>query len=192
MPSSVLKTPRRSVIPEWVQSRDSAIHGRGVYARVTIPSGTRIIEYTGERITKAEARQREAERLERQRRGEDSSVYIFDLNQRYDLDGRSETNLARLINHSCSPNCVAETIRGHIWIIARRDIPAGEELTFDYGFPYKEWRLHPCRCGSPRCVGFIVNQHQRWRLRRLLRGKRKRQLALAAAPTVSSVPAVSP
>lgn len=185
MPPSVKKTSRLSVTSEWVQCRDSAIHGRGVYARIAIPSGTRVIEYTGELITKAEAKQRELDRLERERRGEDSNVYIFDLNTRYDLDGRSEDNLARLINHSCAPNCVAETIRGHIWVIARRDIPADEELTFDYGFPYKTWRLHPCRCGAPRCVGFIVNKAQRWRVRRLLRGKRKRILALSPPPTRS-------
>ena len=180
MPPTALKTSRRVVRPLWVHSRDSAIHGRGVYAQRTIPAGTRVVEYTGERITKTEARLREQQRLERQRRGEDSCVYIFDLNNRYDLDGRSGKNIARLINHSCSPNCTAETIRGRVWIVARREIAADEELTFDYGFPYKEWRLHPCRCGAPRCVGFIVNKAQRWRVRRLLRGHRKRATALAS------------
>lgn len=179
MPSTALNTRRRAVPESWVQSRDSTIHGRGVYAQRIIPSGTRVVEYTGERITKAEASLREQQRLERQRRGEDSCVYIFDLNDRYDLDGRSGDNIARLINHSCLPNCTAETIRGRVWIVARREIAEGEELTFDYGFPYKEWRLHPCRCGAPRCVGFIVNKAQRWRVRRLLRGRRKPARAAA-------------
>jgi uncharacterized protein len=158
-----------------IQCRDSAIHGRGVYAATSIAAETRIIEYTGEKITKAEARQREIERLERQRRGEDSCVYIFEIDDEFDLDGRCTDNVARLINHSCAPNCRAEDIDGRIWIVAERDIAAGEELTFDYGFPFSEWRLHPCRCGAPRCPGFIVNQYQRWRVRRILHPKRARR-----------------
>lgn len=162
---SSLSLPRGSAL-RWVRPARSGIHGRGVYARVDIPDGTRVIEYTGERITKAEARRREAQRLERQRRGQDASVYIFVLNRRYDLDGRRRNNIARLINHSCTPNCRAETVRGRIWIVARRDIPAGTELTFDYGFTLSEGRQHPCRCGARRCAGYIVNAAQRWRLRR--------------------------
>jgi SET domain-containing protein len=131
--------------------------------------GTRVIEYVGERITKAEARRREQLRLRRQKRGGDGSVYIFELNRRYDLDGRMSANVARLINHSCAPNCRAETMRGRIWIIANRDISVGEELTFDYGYGFSEWRLHPCRCGAPRCPGFIINAAQRWRVRRIVR-----------------------
>lgn len=155
-----------------LQARTSGIHGRGVYATEAITAGTRLIEYVGERITKPEALRREDERLARQRRGGDGSVYIFELNQRHDLDGRSRRNPARLINHSCNPNCLADTVRGRVWIVAKRDLAAGEELTFDYGFSYKEWRLHPCRCGAPGCVGYIVNAGQRWRLRRLLRGRK--------------------
>jgi SET domain-containing protein len=159
----------------FIRAAESSIHGRGVYARVVIPDGTRIVEYTGERITKAEAKRRELQRLARARRGGDGSVYIFDLNRRYDLDGRKRTNIARLINHSCSPNCRAETIRGRIFIFARREIPAGAELTFDYGYSYKEARAHPCRCGTKACAGFIVNAGQRKRLRRALRAERTAQ-----------------
>jgi SET domain-containing protein len=172
MPTSAVLTPRarsRSLKSPWIRADQSVIHGRGVYARVPIPAETRIIEYVGERITKAEAKRREKQRLLRQKRGGDGSVYIFELNRRYDLDGRFAANVARLINHSCAPNCRAETIRGRIWIIANRDIPAGEELTFDYGYGFSEWRLHPCRCGASRCPGFIINSGQRWRVRRIVR-----------------------
>jgi SET domain-containing protein len=162
-------TSSRAIANPWIRITASAIHGRGAYAAQPIPRGTRIIEYTGERITKAEAARREQARLRRAARGGDGSVYIFELNQRYDLDGRTRRNPARLINHSCAPNCEAQMIRGRIWIIARRDIEAGEELTFDYGFPLNEWSLHPCRCGTARCPGYIVNAFNRWRLRRLLR-----------------------
>jgi SET domain-containing protein len=165
----------------WVRAGDSGIHGHGVYARVDIPDGTHIIEYTGQRITKAEARRREQQRLARQARGGDDCVYIFDVTQRYDLDGRKSRSVARLINHSCAPNCSAEKVRGRIWIVAKRDIPAGTELTFDYGYGFKEWRIHPCRCGSPGCPGFIVNKPQRWRVRQILRAERKAAKKIARA-----------
>ena len=90
-------------------------------------------------------------------------------------------NVARLINHSCAPNCRIEVVRGRVWITARRDIPAGAELTFDYGFAFPDWALHPCRCGSPRCPGFIVASAQRWRLRRIPRAERTRRAALGRA-----------
>jgi SET domain-containing protein len=163
---------RGTQVSSWTTRGKSAIHGRGIYARRPIPDGTRVVEYMGERITKREAARREARRLARQRCGGDDCVYVFELNRRHDLDGRTRRNVARLINHSCAPNCRAETIRGRIWIIARREIPAGEELTYDYGFSFKEWRLHPCR--------FIVARDQRWRLRKIPRGERAR--VISAAP----------
>jgi hypothetical protein len=81
-------------------------------------------------------------------------------------------NSARLINHSCKPNCRAEIIRGKIWIIAKREIPEGAELTFDYRYGFSNWREHPCRCGTDRCVGFIVAAEYRWRVRKILKAGR--------------------
>lgn len=169
---SSLPPARRAAESPWIRSANSPIHGKGVYARIEVPAGTRIVEYRGERITKVEAHRRERLRLARLARGGDGCVYIFQLNARYDLDGRIRGNVARLINHSCAPNCRAEKIAGKIWIVARRDISAGEELSFDYGYGFKEWRQHPCCCGAPRCVGFIVNAGQRWLLRRARRAER--------------------
>jgi len=165
------KVRRAPTTSPWIVRTRSSIHGRGVRARTDIPAGTKIIEYLGELITKAESNRREILRQERAKKGSDGCVYIFELNRRFDLDGRASWNTARLLNHSCAPNCCAETIRGHIWLLADRDIAAGEELTFDYGYRFKDWPLHPCRCGATGCVGFIVGRDQRWRLRRLLRGR---------------------
>lgn len=185
-PFAALKKTAASSSPRtsrWVTARRSSIHGRGVYARVAIPDGTHVIEYTGERITKAESKRREAARLARQRAGGDDCVYIFDLDATHDLDGRTQRNIARLINHSCAPNCRSEVIDGRVWIVARRDIPAGQELTFDYGFAFAEWPLHSCRCGAPRCPGFIVNAGQRWRLRKISKAERMRRAEKLQAPT---------
>jgi SET domain-containing protein len=153
-----------------IRRAQSPIHGDGVYARVAIPAGYVIIEYKGERITKAESARREAQRLEQVRRGRVASTMTFRLNARYDIDPRRHGNISRYINHSCAPNCRSEKKRGRVWIVAARDIAEGEEISFDYGFKFRHWAANPCRCGAPGCPGYIVAEDQRWRLRRLKPG----------------------
>ena len=78
-----------------------------------------------------------------------------------------DDNPARYLNHSCQPNCEARLIRGGIWMVALRDIPAGEELTFNYGYDLTDWRSHPCRCGAADCVGYMVAEEFFPQIRRL-------------------------
>ena len=165
-------TRRKPTTTPWAVVKRSPIHGRGLYARKPIPSGTRVIAYDGEVITKAESDRREVKRIAREQAGKDGCVYIFELNKRHDIDGSMAWNTARLINHSCKPNCRTEIIRGVIWIIAKRDIAEGEELFFDYRYGFDNWREHPCRCGTDRCVGFIVAGEYRWRVRKILKAER--------------------
>lgn len=147
---------------EYCEVRDSEIHGRGVYAAKAIPKNQRIVEYVGERISKkASERRGNAQHKHSQETG-NAAVYIFTLNEKYDLDGNLPWNIARLINHSCSPNCEAQIDRMRIFIYALRDIKAGEELTFDYGFDVDCYEDHPCRCGQKNCKGYIVSRTQ-WR-----------------------------
>lgn len=131
---------------EWLVFRGSTIHGTGAFARVRIPPGTEVIEYVGERITKAESLLR----------CEADNQYVFHLSDEADLDGSVDWNLARHINHGCSPNCEAELDGGRILIKAIKDIPPGAEVTFNYGYDFVDYRDHPCRCGQPGCVGYIV------------------------------------
>lgn len=144
----------------WVKRGFSEIHGRGLYAKCLIPEGTRVIEYVGERITPGEANRRDALRG-------DGCVYLFEVNKRSLIDGDVSWNPARLINHACSGNCEPQNIRGRIWIVALRDIPADEELTYDYGFDFDNWRDHLCRCGTAGCVGHIVGKAHRQRVKRI-------------------------
>ena len=175
----------------WAARRRSSLHGWGMFATKPIPAGTRIIEYVGVKITKAESLRREAARVARRERGGAGHVWIFDLNKREDLDGGVAWNTARHINHSCAPNCEAQQVRGRIWIVARREIAAGEELSFDYGFGYDVWRDHPCLCGTSECVGYIVDKRHRWRVRRILTSERRaaamreRNAARSAAKTTT-------
>ena len=124
----------------------SPIHGTGAFAKVGITRGTHLIEYVGERIDKRESL----------RRCEANNEYIFALNDEQDLDGNVAWNPARFINHSCAANCDAELEDGHIWIVANRDLRAGEEITFNYGFDLEDYGDYPCRCRAPGCVGYIV------------------------------------
>ncbi len=132
--------------PDWVEFRTSAIHGTGGFARRAIPAGTRVIEYVGRRIDKAESL-RQCER---------GNPFVFTVDEAWDLDGDVPENPARWLNHSCAPNCEAENDEGRIWIVALRDIPTAAELTFNYGYDLVDYRDHPCACGTPECVGFIL------------------------------------
>jgi hypothetical protein len=126
----------------------SPIDGRGGFAARSIQRGERVVEYAGEKISKAESL----------RRCESQNWFIFGLDGEFDLDGNVEWNPARFLNHSCAPNCEAVCEEGRVWIIALRDISPGEEITFNYGYDLTDYKEHPCRCGAPGCVGCIVGE----------------------------------
>lgn len=158
---------------KFCEVRGSEIHGRGVYATCFIPQETKIIEYVGERIGKEESERRGISLHEKSLKTGDAAVYIFTVNRNYDLDGNVPWNTARLINHSCDPNCEAWISGRRIFIHALRDINAGDELTFDYGFDVDCYEDHPCRCGKQACVGYIVSRSQWRELAERLKAKKK-------------------
>ena len=160
---------------EWCEIRDSPIHGRGLVATCDIPKGTRIIEYVGEKITKAESDRRGEAQYELSKETDEGSVYLFTLNKRYDVDGNVPWNAARLINHSCEPSCETDIIRGHIWVVATRDIEKGEELFYNYGFDLEHFENHLCACGTDSCVGFIVGEEHWKKLKKTLKKLRKKK-----------------
>jgi SET domain-containing protein len=165
MPSSSATRPAKTR-SDWAEVRGSKIHGHGMFATKLIPPGTRIIEYTGERISKSEGFRREELRQRRAARGGDGCIYTFEVSDRVDIDGRVLWNTARYINHSCAPNCESQIVRGRVWIVSLRRIEPGEELTYDYYYDYAHYKEHPCRCGARHCAGYIVKAPQRWRVRR--------------------------
>lgn len=126
----------------------SPIDRQGLFAATEMPQDTHIVEYRGEKITKCES----ARRLARH------NAYIFRLNYQYDIDGATLANTARYINHSCDPNCRVDTTTETIWIVALRDIQAGEELSFNYGYDAREYEKFPCHCGAKTCCGYILGR----------------------------------
>ncbi|TAE76635.1 MAG: SET domain-containing protein [Verrucomicrobia bacterium] len=153
---------------ELCEVQGSRIHGRGVYATQAIPAGTKIIEYVGERIDKQESERRAWAQHDKAKKHGDAAVYIFTLDDKWDIDGDLPWNTARLINHSCEPNCEAWIEGRRIFIHSLRDIAAGEELTFDYAFDVECYEDHPCLCGRNSCVGYIVGRDQWPRLKEIL------------------------
>ena len=157
----------------YVRQANSSIHNRGLFAAKRIPKDAYVIQYLGERVTKKESNRRGVAQHDRSLSENTGSVYIFEIDDKYDIDGNFDWNISRLANHSCSPNCEAQNVEGEIWLVALRDIKRGEEITFDYGYALEHWKDHPCRCGSENCVGYIVRKDDWTKLRRLL--KRRKQ-----------------
>jgi len=122
----------------------SSITGRGLFAGNFIPKRAKIGEFEGEIVTIAEARRRAAKlRI----------VAIVEL-ERKAIDARGMRSGFRFINHSCEPNTFMRRTKDRAEFYALRDIAKGEELTLDYEDSHHEGRLR-CRCGAPRCRGWI-------------------------------------
>jgi uncharacterized protein len=146
MSTALIKFP--AIDPRYacyrLEIRESRIHRRGVYALEPIPAGRKVIEYTGERISRRETK----------RRGQGPVTYLFSLDDYWTIDGAFGGSGAEIINHCCDPNLASRIQRGHILYFSRRPIRRGEELTVDYRFSDKIGKVR-CRCGSPNCRGTI-------------------------------------
>jgi len=136
--------------------RPSPIQGLGAFATERIAKGTRLIEYTGERMTPEEADRRYPDSDERHH------TYLFAIDDDVVIDAAVGGNEARFLNHSCEPNCDAVIDERRIFIEAIREIEPGEELTYDYAYVLDERhtpaakRRYPCTCGAARCRGTIL------------------------------------
>ena len=156
--------------------KKSKIHGTGIVASENINKGTEIIQYIGEKITKSEGDKRSAERIKKYlSKKNEGSVYIFELNKRYDIDGSPLYNKARYINHSCNPNCEVDIIKNEIWIRSTKKIKIDEELNYDYGYPFDtdDYQDHVCKCGSKKCIGYIISQDDWSKYKRYLKKIKK-------------------
>jgi SET domain-containing protein len=141
--------------------RNSPIHGRGVFALRLIAKGTRIIEYKGKLISDAAADRRYGGLHEKS-----AHTMLFSVDDGLVIDATRDGNSARWINHSCQPNCEIDEQYHRVFIKARRDIRAGEELTYDYNLQIgerhtaKAKREHACLCGAPRCRGTLLGDEE--------------------------------
>ena len=135
----------------------SGVHGRGVYATQFIPEATRVIEYTGQRVSWEDAPNDE----------NDPHTFNFGLDNGEVINPEIGGNEARWINHSCAPNCEAIEEDDRIFIYAMRDIQPGEELSYDYALELDEpitkesIEEFKCQCGTSRCRGTMLEIRKR-------------------------------
>ncbi len=173
---------------KYIDVRESEIHGTGVFAKTRVPKGKKVIEYIGEKITKKESERRSIALIEKNQGSEtDGAVYIFEVNKRHDIDGNIPENTARFINHSCDPNCEPDVIKNRVWLISKRKIKEGEELSYNYGFDLDGYEDHECRCGAKKCVGYITAEDNWPKLKkRLAKKKAKKEKKKAAKKSAKS------
>ncbi|XP_049844919.1 uncharacterized protein LOC126297780 isoform X2 [Schistocerca gregaria] len=131
----------------------SHIHGRGLFCLRDIESGEMVIEYAGEVI-----RSTLTDKREKLYESKGIGCYMFRIDDQLVVDATMRGNAARFINHSCDPNCYSRVVdilgKKHILIFALRRIPQGEELTYDYKFPFEDVKI-PCTCGSRKCRKYL-------------------------------------
>lgn len=151
--------PRRFSVPISTQFskyqlrvKRSIIHRWGLFALESIPRGRKVIEYTGERLNLKQADQRFRKNIRRGKPRENE--YFARLSRGCVIDGSHGESCAQFINHSCDPNLSIRRLRGHLLLFSRRRIRRGEELLSDYAYS-KDVPRTPCRCGSPKCRGFM-------------------------------------
>lgn len=138
--------------------RSSSIHAAGCYTTRPFKKGALVCEYEGPRFTKEVADERYKDR---------SITYLFSCGDNgMVIDG---FGTAMFINHSCDPNCETEDIDGRIYVVAIRDIAAGEELTYEYNLFDSDDTEADCYCGSPRCRGTMFSDAEVKRRARLAR-----------------------
>lgn len=113
--------------------------GLGLFASEPIAPRKRIIEYVGQLITNEEVERR-------------SGKYFFGVNTKWSIDGSARSNLARYINHSCSPNSEAFVSGHRVWIWSKKSIQAGEEITINYGKEYFDDHIRPVGCSCAKCL----------------------------------------
>ncbi|MCB0794472.1 MAG: SET domain-containing protein-lysine N-methyltransferase [Flavobacteriales bacterium] len=151
-----------------IQRRRSKIHGNGVFAKEAIRKGEEIVEYKGQLISHAEA--------DALHYGDVMSghTFLFTLNDDYIIDANVGGSVAKWINHSCAPNCVAfvhgtddnDPAKDRVIIEALRDIGPGEELSYDYdiqipGKLTKELKtIWACHCGAKNCTGSMAKSRK--------------------------------
>ena len=140
-----------------IQTRRSGVHGKGMFAVQDLAEGETLIEYVGEVISWKEALRRHPHDPT-----DPNHTFYFHVDEKHVIDAKHGGNSSRWINHSCAPNCEADEQKGRVFIKALRNIPAGDELFYDYGliidakYTKKLKAEYPCWCGAPECRGTLL------------------------------------
>ncbi|KAJ4958628.1 hypothetical protein NE237_025739 [Protea cynaroides] len=138
----------------------SGIHALGLYTSRFISRGSMVVEYVGEIVGLRVADKRENEYHSGRKLQYKSACYFFRIDKEHIIDATCKGGIARFVNHSCLPNCVAKVIsvrnEKKVVFFAERDINPGEEITYDYHFNHEdEGKKIPCFCNSKNCRRYL-------------------------------------
>jgi hypothetical protein len=116
--------------------------GLGLFATKRIKKGTKIIRYFGPLL---DSKKKKDDAIE--------NKYLFELNNRWTIDGSVRENVARYINHACKPNAESDVRprKRKVYIRAVKNIEPGEEINYDYGTDYFKAYLKPIGCKCDAC-----------------------------------------
>jgi len=135
--------------------------GLGLFATKLIRRGTFIVRYTGRKLRNAVADQLDTK-------------YLFEINNRWTIDGSSRSNIARYINHSCRPNAETDIKKHKILISAIKTIHPGDEITYNYGRDYFNAFIKEkgCKCAACHQKRMVLRSSRKSRKKR---GKRRKR-----------------
>ncbi|MBP7770584.1 MAG: SET domain-containing protein [Candidatus Pacebacteria bacterium] len=122
-----------------------SLAGLGLFTLSDIPKGACIIEYRGNILTK-------------QQEEDSNSLYLFDAEGGVTIDGAPRWNTARYINHSCRPNSEIDIYKHRVYVMAKKNIKAGEELNYDYDKDYWKEYIKPKGCRCIKCAPSLHNR----------------------------------
>ena len=132
--------------------RESAIHGRGLFATGGIIKGEIVAVKGGHIVDRNTLREKITPVLGAAEIQIGDDLFIAPVSN-------EERELSMLYsNHSCDPNL---GMRGEITFVAMRDIRAGEELTHDWAMTDDDDYSVECKCGAPDCRKILTGKD--WR-----------------------------
>jgi hypothetical protein len=116
--------------------------GLGLFATRKIKRGTKIVRYFGPLL---DSKKKKDDAIE--------NKYLFELNNRWTIDGSVRANVARYINHACKPNAESDVRprKRKVFIRAIKNIDPGDEINYDYGTDYFKAYLKPIGCKCAAC-----------------------------------------
>jgi uncharacterized protein len=146
--------------------------GLGLFATRPIKKGAKIVRYFGPLL---DSKKKKDDAIE--------NKYLFELNNRWTIDGSVRKNVARYINHACKPNAESDVKprKRKVVIRAIKNISPGEEINYDYGTDYFKAYLKPIGCKCDACEKKRKRQRAEARAERLLLKAKAERKALKKA-----------
>ncbi|CAN5341896.1 hypothetical protein BH10PSE10_BH10PSE10_22490 [soil metagenome] len=153
--------------------------GLGLFATEKIKKGTKIIRYFGPMLDSKNKKHDDID-----------NKYLFEINNRWTIDGSVRKNIARYINHACRPNAESDvnSRKRKVVIRAIKTIQPGEEINYDYGTDYFKIFLKPIGCKCDHCEKKRAKKRAEARAEKLrLKLKAEKKAAKKAGKTLKTV-----